>query len=355
MGFYLGDIPDMKYIPPPPPPPPLPSKSKPLIDKKMTDKNIPIIKIHEHLKKYNEEIYFENLKIVKDYIKYKKTEDYKSNLLLEKLGFEYFSSDIITDKKIYSTAKAIVRTFDYYRKNYPNLHFIYSIPPIDGYKHKMLSSYSERISYDDLVTINNNSKLISSNDKRINLTLNFRKGREVYKTVNNALDVPLNIEGKLKDLNININTLGDVTVLNNRAFNKEECKYLEVKYPCVMEFKLEKYSDSCLSKNSLFSDFMDSESEDNGGCETIFLSPVKNGYLITNIVGDNGNLSFSNFQSILNNQEENTDNFEEMMFGNDRYYHKDTFYNSSSGIGMKKIDKFSDGYETEDAGDCFMT
>lgn len=333
MGFFVGDFPRMRNCPPPPPPTPRP---KPLIDKTMTDKNIPIIKIHEHLKKFNEEIYFENLKIVKDYIKFKKTDAYKSNLLLEKLGFEYFRTDIKTDKNIYINAKKIVRTFDYYRKKYPNLHYIHTIPYIDGYKHKALSEYSQRIPYEELMTINRNSYLILDEDKRISLVLKYRNGN-TFKEINNVLDTPLNISDKLKKLNINIKTLGSVTHLDNKVFNKDDCKYLGIKYPTPLRFELQKYENSCLSKNSLFSDFIESESKDKGGCETIFLSPVKHGYLITNIVGDNGNLSFTNFQTLVNEQEKEDDDFEEMLFGNDRYYHKDTFYNSSST--MVKVDE----------------
>lgn len=346
MGYYVGGVPKVKWIAPPPPTPtptprPLP---KPLIDKTMTDKNIPIIKIHEHLKKFNEEIYFENLKIVKDYIKFKKTDAYKSNLLLERLRFDHFSSDIITDRNIYINAKKIVRTFDYYRKKYPNLHFIHTVPPIDGYKHRLLKEYSERISYDDLVTINKNWGLISNYDKRIALNITYKNRRETFKVIDNVFDTPLNIENKLKGLNLDIKTLGENTLLDKRSFNKKECSYLGLKYPSVLDFTLTKYSDSCLSKNSLFADFMDSESKDSGGCETIFLSPVKHGYLITNIVGDNGNLSFTNFQSLVNEQEKEDDNFEEMMFGNDRYYHKDTFYNCSSGlVRVDENDTFADG------------
>lgn len=341
----MGHIGDWSESIPPPPKP----KREPLIDKTMTDKNIPIIKIHEHLKKFNEEIYFENLKIVKDYIKFKKTDAYKSNLLLERLRFDHFSSDIITDRNIYNNAKKIVRTFDYYRKKYPNLHFIHTVPSIDGYKHRLIKEYTERISYEDLVTINKNCGLISNKDKRITLNINYRNGRESFKVIDNVLDTPLNIEKKLKSLNVDITLTGDSTMLNNRSFNKKECSYLGLKYPCRLDFQLVKYADSCLSKNSLFSDFMDSESLDSGGCETVFLSPVKHGYLITNIVGDNGNLSFSNFQTLVSEQEEEEDNFEEMMFGNDRYYHRDTFYNSSSGVKkITKIDTFTDDGIEED-------
>ena len=344
MGFFVGEIPNGRYAPPPPPPPtprPLP---KPLIDKTMADKNIPIIKIHEHLKKFNEEIYFENLKIVKDYIKFKKTDAYKSNLLLEKLGFGYFSADIETDKNIYINAKKIVRTFDYYRKKYPNLHYIHTVPSIDGYKHKVLSEYSERIPYEELVTINRNSDLILGDDKRIGLLINYKNNRSTYKRIDNVFGTPLNISDKLKKLNIKIKTLGGVTHLDNKVFNKDDCKYLGLKYPTPLLFSLETYENSCLSKNSLFSDFIESESKDKGGCETIFLSPVTHGYLITNIVGDNGNLSFTNFQTLVNEQEKEDDNFEEIMFGNDRYYHKDTFYNCSSGmVKVDEYDTFTDG------------
>ena len=64
---------------------------------------------------------------------------------------------------------------------------------------------------------------------------------------------------------------------------------------------------------------------DDDGCETIFLKPVNNGYLITNIVGDNGNLSFKNFQSIIN------DSDEDMVFNNDLYYDNEINYHGSNG------------------------
>ena len=300
--------------------------------------NIPIIKIHEYLKKYNEEIYFTNLKIVKEYIKYKKSDAYKSNLLLERLGFDHFKTEITDERDLYLTAKKIVKTFDYYKKNYPTMHFIYSIPEIDNYQHRNIEEYSEILPYEDLVTINKNVDNINKSDVKITIDFVSRNSRKTLKSVS-IFKRGLNFKEILKENGIDIKTT-KATYAN--ILTKETCDVIGIKYPSDLFFYIRSHKDTCLSKDNTFNNYVESYDDmfdDNYGhsngkvpnhCESIFLKKVNNGYLITNIIGNNGNLSFENFKSIMEEQEDKEMNFTDADF--DNHYYDTNGYNSSSGL-----------------------
>lgn len=298
-------------------------------DRLVDGEDLPIIKIHENIKNHNRDIYNSNLKIVKDYIEGKKNIEYKRYLLLRETGFDFFDNKFFLDRDYYLKAKKIVRLFDYYKKKYPDLQFIYEIPPIIDYHIKDVSSYSNIIPYDDLVILNNNINKIDYEDYKIELYILRSDGQYIIlnKTIGNRINI-LNILKRNK-INYNFNSFLYSNIrLTSDNFNKKELLFIDKKfqfldkklnnfhnYPLTYDYSITNNSiNICLSNKNNFNSEK-GVSENNN--ETIFFKSVRGGYLITSITGDNGSISLNRFKELIGF--ESIKNDDNIMYNNDYY------------------------------------
>ncbi len=304
------------------------------------DADLPIIKIHEHIKNYNSKIYNDNLAIVKNYINNKKNDEYKRYLLLKETGFDFFDNQYFVSKDEYKKALSVIKIFDYYKKKYPTLHFIYGIPDIDGYSLGEASSYTNAIPYDDLKVLNDNIKSIDYTDYRLSLYVLRSDGHsiDIKKAIGNRINVVNILKRNKIEFNFNspmsqhINLEKEYLNKKEKLFISSRFKKIDVKFDIYQSYHPESYEyritnnskNYCLSMDKNFNSH-NSETNNNSQ-ETIFLKSVRGGNLITNMTGDNGSISLNRFKELVGLGGEPTLDGEGVENG---YSYGEDYYNNS--------------------------